>query len=154
MSEIAAAVGSWHVTVYETDGPPTRGLCTLGADGTMVTAEHPVVTPPGAPGVIFTSSGHGAWKAAGPDRVIFTFATLGSDGAGNLYGVVTFRGDTTLNQEGTAFAGDIVATIADPAGTTLAVFPMTIDGTRIAAEGPETVLAESPGLAPEVGTRR
>ncbi|MGH2561184.1 MAG: hypothetical protein ACRDJH_19115 [Thermomicrobiales bacterium] len=52
-------VGSWWVTVFETDGPPTRALFTLGADGTMVTAEHPVVTPPGAPGVIFTSSGWG-----------------------------------------------------------------------------------------------
>jgi hypothetical protein len=147
MSAIAAAVGSWHATVYETDGPPTRGLCTFGADGTMVTAEHPVVTPPGAPGVIFTSSGHGAWKAAGPDRVIFTFAGLGSDGAGNLYCVVTFRGDVTLNRGGAGFAGDVVATIADPAGATLAVFPLTIDGTRIVAEAPEMAGAEPVGLA-------
>jgi hypothetical protein len=147
MSGIAAAVGSWHVTIYETDGPPTRGLCTLGADGTMVAAEHPVVTPPGAPGVIFTSSGHGAWKAAGADRVIFTFAALGSDGAGNLFGVVTIRGDTTLNQAGTAFAGDAVATIDDPTGATMAVFPMTIEGTRIVAEGPDVAMAERPSTA-------
>jgi hypothetical protein len=147
MSEIAAAVGSWHVTIYETDGPPTRALCTLGADGTMVTAEHPVVTPPGAPGVIFTSSGHGAWKAAGPDRVIFTFAGLGSDSAGNLFGVVTIRGDTTLNQDGTAFTGDAVATIDGPTGATMAVFPMTIEGTRIVAEAPDTTLASRSAAA-------
>jgi hypothetical protein len=154
MSDIPAAVGSWHVTVYETDGPPTRGLCTLGADGTMVTAEHPVVTPPGAPGVIFTSSGHGAWNAAGPDRVIFTFAGLGSDGNGNLYCVVTFRGDITLNGEGTGFAGDVVAGIADPAGATLAVFPLTIDGTRIVAEAPDMGEVKPTALAPEVSAQR
>lgn len=147
MSELAAAVGSWHVTIYEPDGPPTRALCTLGADGTMVSAEHPVVTPPGAPGVIFTSSGHGAWKAAGPDRVIFTFAALGSDGAGNLFGMVTIRGDTTLNQMGTAFAGDAVATIDDPTGATLAVFPLTIEGTRIVAEAPDAALTGRPSAA-------
>ena len=149
MIELAPFVGSWQVTIYETDGPPTRGLCTLGADGTMVTAEHPVVTPPGAPGVIFTSSGHGAWQAAGPDRVIFTFAALGSDGAGNLFGVLTIRGDITLDQAGTEFAGDAVATIDDPTGATLAVFPMTIEGTRIVAEGPDMAMAKSIGLAPD-----
>jgi hypothetical protein len=147
MTEMTAFVGSWHVTVYETDGPPTRGLCTFSADGTMVTAEHPVVTPPGAPGVIFTSSGHGAWQAVAADRAVFTFAGLGSDGTGNLYCVVTFRGDVTITGSNQLFRGDVVATIADPAGATLAVFPLTIEGTPIIAEGLETVMAESIGLA-------
>ena len=141
MSELADAVGSWYVMVYEPDGPPTRALCTLGADGTMVTAEHPVVTPPGAPGVIFTSSGHGAWKAAGPKRVIFTFLTLGGDALGNLYGVVTFRGDCTLSQDGASFTGDVTARIEDPQGAEMATFPLTIEGTRIVAEAPEAAFA-------------
>lgn len=133
MSELAEAVGSWQIMVYEPEGPPTRALCTLGADGTMVTGEHPVVRPPGAPGVIFTSSGHGAWKAAGPNRVIFTFVALGADGIGNLYGVVTFRGEATLSRDAASFTGDVTASIADPAGAEIAAFPMTIEGTRIVA---------------------
>lgn len=133
MSELAEAVGSWHVTIYEPDGPPTRGLCTLGADGTMVTAEHPVVTPPGAPGPVFTSSGHGAWHTAGPDRVVFTFVTLGSTGDGSLYGAVTFRGDATLRQDGASFTGDVTARIEDPRGAEIATFPLTIEGRRIVA---------------------
>jgi hypothetical protein len=51
-------VGSWRMTFFEAVGPPTLGLATFGADGTVVTAEHPVVMPPIAPGVVFTSSGH------------------------------------------------------------------------------------------------
>src|SRR5687767_4099415 len=78
-------VGSWLLTIFETDGPPTRGLVTVHADGTLVSAEHPVVTPPGAPGVIFTSSGHGSWQPTDGDEASFAFVALGSDGTGNLF---------------------------------------------------------------------
>jgi hypothetical protein len=104
----------------------------------MVTAEHPVVTPPGAPGVIFTSSGHGAWQATGPGSAIFTYIGLGSDGQGKLFAVVTFRGAVRLDTGGRALSGEVVATIADPDGKTLATFPMTLQGTRIVAEAPGT----------------
>src|SRR5215211_4745475 len=87
-----AFVGSWSVTVFETEGPPTRALFTVGAGGTLVTSEHPVVTPSGAPGAIFTSSGHGAWKASSPNEALFTYIGFGSDGSGDLFAVVTFRG--------------------------------------------------------------
>ena len=133
MSEHAAAVGSWQMTVYETDGPPTRGLCTFGADGTMVTAEHPVVTPPGAPSVIFTSAGHGAWRATGPDVVEFTVVALGSDITGHLFTAVTFRGDARFDQDAMSFTGAVVATLDDPNGTEMAVFPLRIEGRRIVA---------------------
>lgn len=136
MARHSGIVGSWWATVFETDGPPTRALFTFGADGTMVTAEHPVVTPPGAPGVIFTSSGHGAWEATGPESAIFTFIGLGSDGQGHLFGVVTVRGGVTLGADGQTLSGDIVATIADREGNTLATFPMTLQGTRIVAAAP------------------
>ncbi|MGH2534687.1 MAG: hypothetical protein ACRDJW_20705 [Thermomicrobiales bacterium] len=129
-------VGSWIATVFETDGPPTRALFTFGADGAMVAAEHPVVTPPGAPGVIFTSSGHGVWEATGPETAIVTCIGLGSDGQGNLFAAVTYRASITLGSGGQTLGGEIVATIADPAGNTLATFPMTLQGTRIVAEAP------------------
>lgn len=147
MSEHAAVVGSWQVTVYETDGPPTRGFCTFGADGTLVTSEHPVITPPGAPSVIFTSAGHGAWRVAGPDAVVFTFAALGSDASGNLFTVVTFRGDARLDRDATAFTGKMIATLDDPAGTEMAVFPLRIEGRRIVAAMPENARAGQPRTA-------
>ena len=127
-------VGSWFVTYIETEGSPTRALFTLGADGTMVTSEHPVVTPPGASGVIFTSSGHGVWNLIGLDSANFAFVGLGSDLHGNLFAVVTFRGNITLGDDGQMLSGELVATIDDPSGNTLATFPMTLDGTRIVAE--------------------
>ena len=126
--------GSWRVTYFETDGPPTQALFTLGVDGTMVTAEHPVVTPPGAPSVIFTSSGHGEWTAVSPESATFTFVGLGSDVQGQLWAVVTYRGGIILDATGQTLSGEFVATIADPEGNTMATFPMRLNGSRIVAE--------------------
>jgi hypothetical protein len=127
-------VGSWSITVFETEGPPTQALFTIGADGTFVTAEHPVVTPPGAPGAIFTSSGHGAWKASGSNDASFRYLGFGSDGSGNLFAIVTFRGNLALDPDRRMLKGEMTATIDDPQGTTMATFPMTLEGTRIVAD--------------------
>lgn len=140
MAELSAFVGSWHLTVFEQDGPPTRALCTLGADGTLVSAEHPVVTPPGAPGVIFTSSGHGVWKAVGPERAIITFAAFGSTGDGNLFGELTVRANLSLDLTTSELTGEGVAMLHDPAGGAMAAFPARIEGVRIVAEAPEAVM--------------
>lgn len=134
-AEAEGFVGSWSVTVIESDGPPTRALFTLGADGTLVTSEHPVVTPPGAPGAIYTSSGHGAWRASGPNEAVFTYIGFGSDGSGNLFAVVTFRGSIVLDAGRDSLKGEMTATIDDPQGITMAEFPMELDGTRIVAKG-------------------
>jgi hypothetical protein len=129
-------VGSWRMTFFEADGSPTRMLATIGADGTLVTAEHPVVTPPIAPGVVFTSSGHGAWVATGPNTASFTVVGLGSLGEGTLLGAGTAQGTITLNSDGHAFSGDVLWTITDPAGNVLAAFPGQLAGTRIVATVP------------------
>ena len=127
-------VGSWRLTVVEANGSSSQGLATVGADGTMVTAEHPVVTPPIADGPVFASSGHGAWRATGPETAVCSFVGLGCDGRGNFFGTVTIRSEITLGAGGETFSGEFAATIADPAGKTLAVFPGTIQATRIVAE--------------------
>jgi len=106
----------------------------MGAGGTLVTAEHPVVTPSGAPGAIFTSSGHGAWRASGLNEALFTYVGLGSDSYGNLFAVVTFRGSLVLGADQHTLKGEMTAGIDDPQGTTMATFPMTLEGTRIIAE--------------------
>jgi hypothetical protein len=141
-AEGSGFIGSWSLTVFESDGPPTRELLTLGADGTLVSAEHPVVTPPGGPGAIFTSSGHGAWKASGPNEALFTYIGFGSDVSGNLFAVVTFDGSLTLGTDRHTLKGEMTARIDDPQGTTMATFPMTLEGTRIVAE---TLKAPSTG---------
>ena len=130
-------VGSWRMTVFEAEGPPTLALATFGADGTVVTAEHPVVTPPVAPGPIFASGGHGAWTPTGPDAAILTFVGLGSDGQGKLFGTVTMRAGIMLGTAEQAFSGEFVATLTNPEGRAMATFPGTLQGTRIVAEAPE-----------------
>ena len=129
-------VGSWWMTFIEEEGPPTRALFTLGADGTLITSEHPVVTPPGAPGVIFTSSGHGVWNPIDSTEANFTYIGLGSDGKGKLFAIVTFSGSLTLDSAGQSLSGEFAATIADPDGATLATFPMRTKGTRIVVASP------------------
>jgi hypothetical protein len=126
------------MTFFETDGPPTLALATLGADGTVVAAEHPVVTPPIASGAVFTSSGHGAWAATGPRTAVFTLIGLGSYGQGILFGTATGRASITLGADDQTFSGEVVWTVADPAGNPLATFPGTFQATRIVAEAPRT----------------
>jgi hypothetical protein len=130
-------VGSWRLTVLEENGSTSQALVTNGADGTMVTSEHPVVTPPIADGPVFASSGHGAWRATGPGTAVSTFVGLGCDGSGAFFGTVTIRTEITLDATGETFGGVFAATIADPTGQTMAVIPGTIQATRINAEAPE-----------------
>ncbi|HEX5505731.1 MAG TPA: hypothetical protein VFW96_24145, partial [Thermomicrobiales bacterium] len=129
-------IGSWLMTFREAEGPPTLALATFGADGTAVTAEHPVVTPPIAAGVVFTSAGHGAWAATGPDTAVFTVVGLGSYGRGVLFGTATARAGITLGADGQTFDGEVVWTIADPAGNPLATYPGIFQATRIVAGAP------------------
>jgi hypothetical protein len=133
-------VGSWRITVYAADGLPTLALAAVAADGTLVTAEHPVVTPPDA-GVVFASAGLGAWKAAGPNTAILTYVGLGCDGQGKLFGTVTIRAVVTLRTDGQEFSGEFVATIAEPGGSTIGTFPGTLRATRIVAEAPQASAA-------------
>jgi hypothetical protein len=134
-------VGSWRITVYEADGPPTLALAAVAADGTLVTAEHPVVTPPDTAGVVFTSAGLGVWRATAPDTAILTFVGLGCHGQGNLFGTVTVRAGVTLRADCQEFSGEFVATIAEPGGSTIATYPGTLRATRIVAEAPQTAAA-------------
>jgi hypothetical protein len=136
MHRATGFVGSWRLTVFEPDGPPTLALATFGADGTLVTAEHPVVTPPIAPGPVFTSSGHGEWNATDPNAAVLTFVALGSVGQGKLFGTVTIRASITLGSDQETFSGQYAATIAGPDGATLATIPGTLQATRIVAEAP------------------
>ena len=136
MTEQQGFVGSWLMTFFEEDGPPTLALATIGADGTVITSEHPVVTPPVATGAVFTSAGHGAWRATGPNTVIVTFVGLGSYGHGALFGTATAKSSITLGADGQSFSGDVVWTVAGPDGSVLATYPGAFNATRIVAEGP------------------
>lgn len=129
-------VGSWRLKVVEANGSTSQALVTLGADGTMVTSEHPVVTPPVAGGPVFASSGHGAWRLTGPGTAVSTFVGLGCVGNGDFFGTVTIRTAVTLDDGAETFGGEFAATIADPSGQTMAVIPGTIQATRIHAEAP------------------
>jgi hypothetical protein len=136
MADGLSFVGSWRVTVLEADGPPTLLLATFGAHCTVVTAEHPVVTPPIASGVVFTSAGHGSWMVTGPTTANLTFIGLGSYGDGALFGTVTARSSIALSADGQTFSGKIVWDLADPKGDPLTTYQGTLQAARIVAAAP------------------
>jgi hypothetical protein len=150
MSEAPGVVGSWQITVAAAQEPPFQGLGTFGADGMVLVSPPPVVPslPHGPDTVIYTSAGHGAWGATGPDSAVFTFIFLGADAQGNPFAIVTVRASITLGADEQTFGGEFVRTIADPAGNTMATEPGTIQAARIVAEAPEisaaTPLAGTP----------
>jgi hypothetical protein len=138
-------IGSWQVIVSFAEGPPSRSLGTIDADGTIVASIPPVMPWPGAPGdVLFLSSAHGAWEATGSDSAIVTFVGLVADGQGKLFGTATFRASATLDPDGETFSGSNLVTIADEAGNTVATRQGTIQATRIVAEAPEMPAAATP----------
>ena len=132
-------VGSWRLTATSAEGPPELSLATIGADGTLLTSPQPVFPSlDGGPGeAIFTSAGHGAWEATGPDTGTYTFVVLIADGQGNLLVTATVRGTVTLGADGQTISGEFTRTFADPGGNTLATEEGTIQATRIVAEAPQ-----------------
>jgi hypothetical protein len=140
-----AFVGSWQVTVTPTQGPPVRSLGTFGADGTVVTSPPPVLPRPGAPGgVIFTSAGHGAWAAAGPDAAILTFVAQAADGQGNPFTTMTVRARLTLGAGGQTFGGEGARAFANPAGNVMATDQIAVQATRVVAEAPKSSATATP----------
>jgi hypothetical protein len=130
-------VGSWQLTISPVQGTPAVGLATFGAEGALVTSVLPVEPSPGAPGgVVFVSAGHGAWEATGPDTATFTFVALGANGQGIPDGTGTIRASIALGPDGQTFSGEYVATMADPAGNTVATEQGTVPAKRIVAEAP------------------
>lgn len=148
MADRHGLVGSWRVTAAPAQGPPELVLGTFAADGSAVTAAPRVLPAPGgADGVVYTSSGHGAWEASGPDTAILTFIVLLADEQGNVVGTNTVRANIILGADARTFSGEFVWTIADPSGTTLVTIPGTVEATRIVAEAPEMPTSGTPAVA-------
>lgn len=150
-AESRGFVGSWRAVVTPPDGSSFRSLITLGADGTATTSNQPVQPAlPGSSGqVIFASAGHGVW-AADSNTAHLTFVVLLADGQGNFVGTATSRATLTLDADGQAFRGEGAATIADPAGTTVATVPVTVKAERIAVEAPGTPAATTGRLTSQL----
>ena len=138
--------GSWRVAISFADGRTIVGLSTYGADGTAVSSGLPAQpAPPGAPpGVVFLSLGHGAWEATGPDAANVTVVHLRASPEGQPLGTLTARMAVTVGGDGQTYSGELVSTLADPAGNALATFSATLQATRIAAEAPGTPAAATP----------
>ena len=133
MSQQLGFVGSWRVTATDHE-PPELSLGTFGADGTVVTSPRPVFPPFGPSGdEVYTSAGHGAWEATGPDTGIMTFVVLTADRHGNPLITVTVRANGTLAADGQTFSGEGSRTFTDPAGNIVGTEPAIVEGTRIVA---------------------
>lgn len=131
-------VGSWRVALSFADGRTIGGLATHGADGTVVGSGLPVQpSPPGAaPGVVFSSLGHGSWEATGADTANITIVHLRANAEGQFLGTLTARQSVTVSADGESFSGELVSTLADPTGAEIATFAATLQATRIVAEAP------------------
>jgi hypothetical protein len=145
-ADAAGFVGAWQVAVTLDQGSPEVSLGTFSADGTVVTAVSPVLpAPPDAPtAVVFTSGGHGVWEATGSGTAIITFVLLLADEQGQPVGTATVRGRLTLDADAQTFRGEVVRTLADPAGTALATIPGDVQGTRIVAAAPDAAVDGTP----------
>lgn len=138
-------VGSWRVTAISAQGSPELSLATFGADGIAITSPQPVFPASDALGeTIFTSAGHGAWVATGPDTAILTFVVLIADGQGTPLLTATARATATLGVDGLTFTGEGTRTFADPGGNTVATEAVTVRATRILAAAPEMPTAATP----------
>ena len=142
----AGFVGAWQVAVTLDQGSPEVSLGTFSADGTVVTGVSPVLpAPPDAPSaVVFTSGGHGVWEATESGTAIITFVLLLADEQGQPFGTATVRGHLALDADAQTFRGEVVRTLADPEGTTLATIPGEVQGTRIVAEAPDAAVDGTP----------
>jgi len=134
MSNQLDFAGSWRVMA--TDPETTElSLGTYGADGTVVTSPRPVVPPFGpSEEPIYTSAGHGAWAATGPDTGVATFVVLTADRLGNESVTVTVHASVAFGADRQTFTGEGSRTFADPAGNTVGSQPVTVEGTRIVAD--------------------
>ena len=133
----------------EAQAPPFIAFGTFGADWTVVVSPPPVVppSPHGPDTVVHTSAGHGAWEATASDTSIVTFMLLAADEEGNPFATRTVRASLTLGTDGQSVSGEFVATIADPAGNTVATEAGTILRLHASTRAPGT-----PATTPMVGT--
>jgi hypothetical protein len=133
-------VGVWHLT---TDTPfgASQSLITLGADGTVLFSDRPVL--PGDAGfpVSFIGTGHGVWEPTGPTTAAATWVFFVSDGEGTFLVTVTDSAEMTLGADGTSFSGQFSSTSTDPSGAVLFVGGGTVEATRIAVQPLATPVA-------------
>lgn len=138
MSQQQGFVGSWRVMA--TDPEATElSLGSFGADGIVVTSPRPVFPPFGPSGEpIYTSAGHGAWEATGPDTAVATFVVLTADSQGNPSVTATVHASVALGADEGTFAGEGSRTFTDPAGNIVGSQPVTVEGSRIVVDGSPT----------------
>ena len=144
MTQRPTFTGSWRVQVDAPNGTREQALMTFAEDGSVLCSPAPALSQPAAhDGVVFLSTGHGAWATAGAGAAVITYSVLASDGRGQPFGVATIRGQLTLDADGHAFSGAGVRTVVNPQGMTVATNPATVRATRVVAEAPAMSIADA-----------
>jgi hypothetical protein len=136
-AETHPLVGSWRVEVTVDGNPPLAlpNLASFTADGVAVVSAPPLLPElPGSPARDAFSTGHGAWRATGPDTARVTFAFLVVGPGGVLASVNTVRGDLAVDPDGNAYAGAFTLAIDDADGNRIGAGSGSWRATRIAAE--------------------
>jgi hypothetical protein len=132
------AIGSWRIMLTPDGGESeNHALITLLADGSVISSPPPVERfPLAAEGVIFVSTGHGAWTGTGADRVELGFVGQGTNSRGELEGFGSVYATGQADTGGNSFSGRYHFEIAGPDGTVAATEDGTVRGMRITAADP------------------
>jgi hypothetical protein len=128
-----ALVGSWVETVTfppEVGRPPLKSLGTFHADGTMVCSDQGAVTTIGPQPGVFTAC-HGVWEHVRHRTFAYRSMELISDLGGTLVGYLKVRGEYTVDDSGTEYAGESFAQVVDVDGNVLFESAVTNAGERI-----------------------
>jgi hypothetical protein len=132
-------IGSWRI-MLSPDGGETENhaLVTFLADGGLISSPPPVEQFPLAEdGVVFVSSGHGAWNATGSDQIELGFLGQATNSRGELQGFGSVHATGQANAEGNRISGRYHFEIAGPDGIVFATEDGNVRGTRISAANPE-----------------
>ena len=134
------AIGSWRIMLSSDESDSeNHALITLMADGSLVSSPPSVEQfPLSADGVIFVSSGHGAWTATGADRVELGFIAQATSSQGELLGFGSVHATGQEHADGTSFSGRYHFEIAGPDGIVFATEDGDVRGMRISAANPES----------------
>ncbi len=114
-------------------------LLTFTGDGIVLADEPPL---------LYETTGHGAWTAAGKSGADFTFVSLVGSESGALSATMRVAGSLKYDAAADTWQGTFTYLFTDAGGAEVAVDEGTMDAVRIGVEAPKAAVASSAMLGP------